>query len=80
MQYLGYCSPVYYVHACAKVLQLQLANAVPGFVLRRLSVLPIKKYNKINKINGGFSHALMSHLYSIVLYYGRSCAQKGKEA
>ena len=47
----SFCS--FSLHLRAKVLQIQLANAAPGFVFRRLSSFFHNKNNKINKIYGG---------------------------
>ena len=47
------------------LLQLQLANAAPEFVLRKLSAFPQQK-QKINKF--------MVARAMCVMYYGRSCA------
>ena len=57
------------LHLRMKVLQLQLANATSGFVLRRLSAFPQQ-----NQQNIMVARALC------VMYYGQSCARNGNKA
>ena len=63
--------PFFLLHLKAKVLQLQLANAVPGFVLRRLSAFPQQKQQNQQFI---VARAIC------IMYYGRSCVRNGYEA